>query len=229
MIGRNSDGEITFNVDDRDEMVSALKEIFATTAVGRNYKKNYYTKETGDADHEKLVKAATLVAGSENISQSHLVRALTLLLDSGEIQPKDFTQAAPLEEPQEDTRPRDKNGKLLNESQLRYREYRQFAETASMDAINKRKRTDPGFASYVRKAYEAEVKQPIGDGVVPEGQSKLPRHDVSQTLVDFARKYNAEPITNLRPKGGFVTLAGEQIRWSDFQSLLTKATEAHLI
>ena len=34
---------------------------------------------------------------------------------------------------------------------------------------------------------------------------------------------------HLKPKGGFVILAAEQISWTGFNALLNKATEAHLI
>jgi hypothetical protein len=69
----------------------------------------------------------------------------------------------------------------------------------------------------------------IGDAVVPQGTSKLPRIEPTQDLVDFARKFRAKPSQNLRPKGGFVMLAGEQIPWTRFQQLITKATEVHLL
>jgi len=98
-----------------------------------------------------------------------------------------------------------------------------------MAEINRRKQTDPGFASFVVKNVQRELQQGVGDAVTPAGTSQLPRHDVNQSLAEFARKYHAEPIVNLKPKGGFVTLAGEQMTWANFQTLLNRATDAHLI
>jgi hypothetical protein len=65
---------------------------------------------------------------------------------------------------------------------------------------------------------------------VPEGQVALPRTtQLSGRLVEFAKKYAVEPVANLRPRAGFVTLAGEQIPWAIFQKTLNEATEAGVI
>ena len=160
-----------------------------------------------------------------------MTKALQLLIDSGEIQPKDFAPSAHLEEPVEDLRPRDKNGKLLTESQRQWSEYRQFTETASMEEVNRRKCTDAGFASFVRKNYEREAAQEIGDAVVPVGQSNAQQtsKQISGALVDFANAYRTEPSQNLFPKGGFVTLAGRRIPYSQFIDQVNAATAAGLI
>ena len=71
-----------------------------------------------DEDAEKILSAAIRVAGGELVSARDLVRALELLIDSGLIQPKNVAQSTQLEEPAEDTRPRDKNGKLLTTEQI---------------------------------------------------------------------------------------------------------------
>jgi hypothetical protein len=75
--------------------------------------------------------------------------------------------------------------------------------------VTRRKQSDPSYAAYVRKALQAEMSQEIDGAVTPAGQPTT-KVRVSQELTDFARKYNKEPIANLRPKGGFVTLDGEQ-------------------
>src|SRR5258708_17917156 len=106
MIARSQDGQITFTVDDRDEVISALKEVFRTTDVGKLYLKDFYTKEKGDDHAEKILGAAIQIAGSQNISVQHLTRALELLTDSSEIQAHLAQQAAQLEEPEPDTRPK---------------------------------------------------------------------------------------------------------------------------
>ncbi len=230
MLSKNSEGEIIFSaVDDRDELVSALKEILATTSVGQDYKKNYHTRERSDEDGEKIVAAAIQIAGDSMISSRHLQHALTLLIDSGEIQPRVAVQAAELEEPAEDTRPRDKNGKLLTPPQIAWSEMTTFAQTATPDAIRQRRHTDSVFADFVRTNLRREMaEQPVGDGVVPAGQPTT-KARASHELVDFARKYNAEPIANLRPKGGFVRLEGEQLTWATFNDLLSRASAANLL
>jgi hypothetical protein len=73
MIGRNEEGQITFNVDDRDEVIAALKEVFRTTDVGKLYLKDFYTKERGDDHAEKILGAAIQLAA--RISQSNTLPA----------------------------------------------------------------------------------------------------------------------------------------------------------
>jgi hypothetical protein len=118
MITRDSEGQIRFHcVEDESEVTSALKEMFNSTEIGRDYKTNYYTKQTGDSDYEKLIKAAVQIAGGEMISIGDLTRALTLLIDSGELRSKHLTQAAQLVEPEEDNRPKGRDGKPLTDAQ----------------------------------------------------------------------------------------------------------------
>jgi hypothetical protein len=229
MIGRNTEGDVTFTIDDRDELVSSIKEILTTTEIGQTYNKLYYAKERGDDDAAKMVAAAQQIAGGPNISIRHLTRALELLIDSGELQPKNVAQSAQLEEPAEDLRPRDENGKLLTQAQLDWSEMTAFAQTATPDAIRQRRHTDSAFAEFVRTNLRREMQEePVGDAVTPLGQSTT-KARASQDLVDFARKYTLEPTTNLRPKGGYVTLAGETISWAVFNDLFSKATAARLL
>jgi hypothetical protein len=229
MISRTQDGEIVFHaIDDRDELVSALKEILTTTEIGQLYKKDFYTKARADEDAEKLVSAAMQIAGGTMISSRHLEHALDLLITSGEVKTKNLPQAAQLEEPEPDTRPRGRDGKVLTESQLRYQEYRVWSETASSDERKRRMSSDPNYASYVRKAYQAEMDQEIGGSVTPLGQpTKKAR--TSKDIEAFAQKFLVEPSSNLRPKNGMVSLGGELIPWNTFQDLLNKATAAGAI
>jgi hypothetical protein len=228
MIARNQDGQITFTVDDRDEVISALKEVFRTTDVGKLYLKDFYTKERGDDHAEKILAAAIQISGSQNISVQHLTRAVELLLDSGEIQPRVAVQAAQLEEPEPDTRPKGRDGKPLSDSQLKWQEYRIWSETASSSERKLRTQSDPGYATYVRKAYQAEMDQEIGGAVTPLGQPTT-KARASKELESFAQKFLVEPSSNLRPKNGMVSLAGEQISWPAFNELLSKATAARLL
>ncbi len=229
MIQRDSQGQIRFHYEEDDnEVASALKNILANTEVGRDYKANYNTNATGAADYVKILNAAVAIAGGPMITEDILLHALTLLIDSGEIKSKNRTQAVQLDEPEEDTRPRDKNGKLLTPQQIQWSSFRQFAETVSMAEISRRKASDPEFANFVRKNLEREMAQEIGDRVEPAGQSTT-KTRVNQELTEFARKYNQEPSQNLRPRGGFVLLAGEQIPYPQFIELVNKATAARLL
>ncbi len=233
MITRNNDGEIVFSVDESEEFEGALKEVLATTEIGQEYRKEYFTKERADEDAGKLVDAAVEVAkdttGKPLISRPILERALTLLIDSGKIQPKNLQTAQQLEEPEVDTCPRDKNGKLLTDVQIKFGEMTRFAETATPDAIRQRRHTDGAFADFVRHNLRLEMQsQEVGDAVVPAGASTT-KARASKELVDFAQKFLREPSANLRPKNGMVSLAGEQIAWPTFNDLLSRASAANLI
>lgn len=228
MIGRNTEGDITFTIDDREELVSSFKEIFATTDVGRNYKKNYFTKDRSDDDCAKMIAAAQQIAGGPNISIRYLTRALELLIASGELQPKNIAQAVPLEEPEVDNRPRGRDGKPLTDSQLKWQEYRTWSESASSSERKLRMQSDPGYATFVRKAYQAEMNQEIGDAVTPSG-APTTKVRASQDLVSFVQKFHAEPSQNLRPRNGVVLLAGEQVSYPRFIELVNAATNARLL
>jgi hypothetical protein len=220
--------EIVFTVDERDEIVQSLKEIFGTTEVGRDYKKNFYSAESADADLEKILSAAVLVAGGPNISVSSMTRGLQLLMDSGEISPKNPATSSELQEPEEDLRPRDRNGKPLTESQIAWKAMAEWTNTHSMQEVNARKRTDPQYAAFVRKAYDSEVTHEIPDAVVPAGE---PTNSVKQTeaLRRFVELYNRTPISALKPINGMITLDGDTVPYAEFQRLIVRATNAGLI
>jgi hypothetical protein len=229
MISRNSDGDITFTIDDRDELVSSFKEIFTTTDIGRDYKTNYYTKDRADEDAAKMVGAAQQLAGGPNISIRHLTRALELLVDSGELKAKNLTQAVQLVEEPEDLRPKDKNGKLLTSEQISWGEMSRFAATATADQVRQRKNIDGKFREFIATNLRREMAEtPVGDAVTPAGQPTT-KARASKELESFAQKFLVEPSVNLRPKNGMVSLAGELIPWPTFNELLSKATAARLL
>lgn len=234
MITRNNDGEFVFSVDETEEFEGALKEVLSTTEIGKLYKKEYYVEARGDEDAGKLVDAAITVAedltGKPLISRSILERALTLLIHSGKIRPKNLQTAQQLEEPEVDTRPRDKNGKLLTDAQIKFGEMTRFAETATPDAIRQRRHTDRAFADFVRHNLRLEMQsQEVGDAVTPAGQQPTTKTRASKELIDFAQKFLKEPSANLRPKNGMVSLAGEQLPWPTFNDFLSRASAANLI
>lgn len=232
MIRTNSEYQVTFDpFEDRHELVGALKEIVNGTEVGQRYKADFYSSEREDEDLDKLIRSAQLLSGETNISANDLRKALVLLLDSGELQPREFVAVTKLEEPEPDVRPRDKNGKLLTQQQIEWAEYRQFAESHSSADCRKRARTDSGFANFMRKNLEREMSQPVGDAVVPEGQANSQRtsRQTSGDLVSFVHAFRAEPSENLRPKGGFVLLSGRKIPHSQLIEQIEAATNAGLL
>jgi hypothetical protein len=226
MISRNSAGEITFTIDDREELVSSFKELFTTTDVGRDYKTNYYTKERSDDDCAKMIAAAQQIAGGPNITVRHLTSALELLISSGEIQQKNVVQSAQLDEPEVDNRPRGRDGKLLTDSQIKWQEYGVWSQTANSSERKIRMNSDPGYATFVRKSLQAEMTHEI-DGAVQVGPTSKAK--ATKELEAFAQKFLVEPSSNLRPINGMVSLAGEKIPWPTFNDLLNKATAARLL
>jgi hypothetical protein len=229
MIRQNSEGQITFHaIEDSNEVISALDEVIQTTPIGRQYVSDDCVAADGSDGFKQIVEAAMQIAGGPTITAGNIAHALTLLIDSGELRPKKAKQSKQLAEPEVDTTPRDKNGKALTESQLKWSSFRQFAEQASMAEINRRKASDPEFANFVRKNLEREMSQEVGDAVTPAG-SPTANKRANQDLVDFVRKYHAEPSQNLRPRGGFVHLDGQQLPYSQFIELVNAATNARLL
>lgn len=228
MIGRNEAGEFTFTVDERTEVIDGLKEVFMTP-VGLEYKRSFYVPENGDADLEKILKAAQLVAGGPNITVGAMLRGLELVLDAGEIQPNDFAAAEPeLVEPEEDTRPRDKNGKLLTAVQIAYAEHVEYANSHSAEECRRRARSDAEFGKFMRKQLSAEMSQPIGDAVTPAGEPEKKSRETLE-LRKFVTDFQNTPSDLLKPRGGYVTIGGQQMRWSDYRATLEKAAQAGLL
>jgi hypothetical protein len=221
-------GEILFNLQNDQEWIDALKSLFKETEIGQQYKSDYYVKENSQSDADQLLDAVEILFPLEDnhASLNQLAAALRNLILSGAIQPKDKEEEELLEAPQVDLTPRDRNGKALTQAQLDWSEMTRFANESTMDAIRQRKNIDPKFRTFMATNLRREMQeQPVGDGVTPEGQVPEARgSQPSLYLIEFARKYAKEPVANLRPRGGFVTLAGEQMPWANYQDLLTKAT-----
>jgi hypothetical protein len=221
-------GHVVFSTDEEGEIESAIRHITNTTEVGIDFKKNYYQKDHADWFYDKLVAAACQVSGGNFIGEHHLQHAMTLLIQAGEFRPKVAPEAAQLAEPEEDNTPRDKNGKPLTQAQIAWGEMTRFAETASMADISRRKASDPAFANFVRKSLQQEMVHEIDGAVTPIGQPTT-KTRANQDLIEFAHKYNTEPIANLKPRGGFVLLGGEQIPYNQFIEMVNKATAARLL
>ena len=154
-----------------------------------------------------------------------IAAAFNLLIKAGQLQPREITQVTPVEEPVEDTRPRGRDGKVLTPEQLNWASMRQFAETASMAEVNARKASDPVFAAYVRKAYEAEMSQEVGDAVVPAGQTTTKGRSNQESRA-FAEAYARTPSSDLFAKGGFVVVGGQKMSVTEFETAFNKAVAA---
>jgi hypothetical protein len=100
-----------------------------------------------------------------------------------------------------DNTPRDKNGKPLSESQLRWSEYRQFSESHSSSECRARARTDSGYRDFLHTNLVREfADQPVGDAVVAIGTQAV-RQDktrVTQDLREFAQAYRLAPTSEVK-------------------------------
>src|SRR5438874_163115 len=228
MVTRDSQGALRFDVAD-EEVLVAMDEVMSSTDIGQLYVEEYLTVESSSADIEKVKAAAVRIAGGPQISADDMARALSLLIENGQIRPKNFKVVTPVEAPEPDTTPRDKRtGKPLTEAQLAWGEMMRFATEASADAIRQRQHKDFRFVEFMQHHLRQEMRAtPVADGVVPIGQSQGKK--ATPELIAFAQKYTKEPSNNLRPRGGYVSLAGEQIGYQDFLRQVDAATAAGLI
>ncbi|MGB7282883.1 MAG: hypothetical protein WBE13_11525, partial [Candidatus Acidiferrum sp.] len=165
------------------------------------YLEHYSPVEDKD-EHARLICQAIDTLYPDNDAQvtvGMLAQSLRTLIDSGKIK---FTgeEEAPLEEPVIDERPRDKNGVVLNESQLRYREYRIWSEQASAAEVNLRKKSDPGYASYVRQALQAEMSAtPVADGVENLNANRTRQsRGVAEDVRAFATRYRTMSVSDAK-------------------------------
>ena|SRR5438105_6860327 len=229
MFTRDTNGTLRFVVSDTEEFISAMDEIMTGTDIGQLYVEKYLTVETAPADNERVKAAAVRIAGGPQISADDMARALSLLIENGQIRPKNFKPVTPVEAPEPDTTPRDKRtGKPLTAAQLAWGEMTRFANESSADAIRQRRHVDPRFAEFMRHHLRLEMQAtPVADGVVPIGQSQGKK--ATPELIAFAQKYTKEPSANFRPRGGYVSLAGEQIPYQVFLQQVDAATAAGLI
>lgn len=200
---RNTDGVLIFDfaadTDERQEAFNMLMELPSCA----KYLEHYDPIEDGD-EHARLIREALDTLYPKNDAKftvRQLELALKMLTRSGAIkfsrdeEPALEAPAAPVI----DTTPRDKNGVILNESQLRYREYRIWSEQASAAEVNLRKKNDPGYASYVRKALQAEMSIPVGDSVENLNANRTPQtKSVPDDVRAYAVRYRTLSVSDAR-------------------------------
>jgi hypothetical protein len=194
--------EILFDLHDETEWIDALKSLFKETEIGQEYRRDFYIRENSQEDADKLLDAVEILSPREDghATINQLSAALRNLILSGALQPKDKEEEEPLEAPVLDTRPRTKNGDLMNESQLRYREYREWSEQASAAEVNLRRRSDPGYASYVIKAMQEEMRStPVGDGAENLNANRQPQNSgVPADVRTYATRYRTMSASDVR-------------------------------
>lgn len=167
---RGADGDVYFDVK-TDEQTDLLRSLMDETESGKKAVLkgiDFFSSKEGEKFRDALYDAieTLFVIENEHISVRQAEVALRNLLLAGEIHSEDEeVEDDILEAPIEDTTLRDKNGKPLTAQQLKWQEFRQFAEQASMAEVNLRKKSDPEFANFVRKNLEREMQQPVGDSV----------------------------------------------------------------
>jgi len=142
-----------------------------------------------------------------------ILEATQAKLDREEVTLPEFTLVArqlwmigelkkkPVEPTPVDNTPRDKNGKPLSESQLRWSEYRQFSESHNSAECKARAQTDSGYREFVHTNLMREfAEQPVGDAVVSVGTQAV-RQDktrVTQELREFAQAYRLAPTSEVK-------------------------------
>ena len=106
-----------FDVNDGEQLAAEIDDLFARSEIFKQYVRDYYSQEEFENHFEMLRATAKRVAGGDEVDDTILERALYLLITAGKIKPRKAA-AAPIEETPVDDRPRDKNGKLLSQSQI---------------------------------------------------------------------------------------------------------------
>lgn len=231
---RGSDGDIYFDVK-TDEQTDLLRSLMNDTETGKKAvlkSIDFFSHKEGETFRDLLYDAieTLFVVENEHISVRQAEAALRNLLLAGEIHSEDEeVEDDLLEEPVEDLTPRDRNGAPLNSSQLAWREFGEWSASHSSSECKLRARSDDAYGVFFRKQFEREFgATEVGDAVVPAGQSSRSQAPTAE-LRDFARQYLVEKSDNLRPRNGLVTLAGRQMAYAHFNTLVEQASAAGLL
>jgi hypothetical protein len=227
----NDESEILFNLDDEGDCADAFKSLYEETAIGQRYIAEFYDGDKDGKNQRKILRAVDTLFSQDDdhYTVAQLVKALETVIKSGQIRPVEEDEDDVLEAPVVDLTPRDRNGKPLNSAQLLWKSYREWSETHTSSECQARARSEEAYGKFYRTNLTREfAAEQVGDAVSPAGQVAHTAQATPQ-LVQFVKDYNRETVTNLKPRAGFVTLAGEQIPWATYQDLLNKATAAHLL
>lgn len=227
--------EILFDLNEESDCADVFQSLLAETAIGRRYVADFYDGN-GDgsedsADRRKVLRAVDTLFNHEDnhYTLAQLAKAFETVIKSGQIRPRAEEEDEVLEEPVVDTTPRGKDGKPLTGSQIAWREFGEWSAAHTSSECKARANSDEAYGKFYRTNLTREfAEQPVGDAVQPAGQVARSTQ-ATQQLVQFVKDYHREPSVNLKPKGGFVSLAGEQLSWTLFQETLNKAAAAGLL
>jgi hypothetical protein len=229
MIRRNTDGDFTWNIREEDDLRDLFQEALATP-IGQRFKDDYYVAEKEGEYTTLWINTMKRLQG-DTVTLVCALHALRLLMDSGEFVPKNQTAYTPLSElvPEVEV-PKDKNGKPLTDAQLKWRAFGEFEKTHSVAECRARAQRESDFGTFYRKLIEGQWSDvESSGGAVRLNERSTNARKAGAALQEFARLYLKEPIANLRPKGGFVTLGGEQIDVASFTELQSAAAAKGLI
>ena len=229
MIRDEATQELMFDLNDEGD----CREAFAAlrdTPIGQKYVSEYFTEENSDSDASKILRAVSIIFNIDpedaHTSINQLAAALEKVILSGKIRPVNRQQAAPLPVPVAvDTTPK------LTGSQQAWKSFREWSDAHSSSECKLRARSDEAYGKFYRTNLVREfAEQPVGDAVEAAGGSQVSRStQISGPLVEFARLYEKEPVQNLKPKGGMVSLDGRQLTWAQFNEQLEAAIAAGVI
>jgi len=95
---------------------------------------------------------------------------------------------------------KDKNGRPLSESQLRWSEYRQFSETHSSEECKNRAKVDAEYASFRRTNFEREAQQTPSTQFQIAGQALMTesKPKITPELVTWSEEYRRTPMEKVR-------------------------------
>jgi hypothetical protein len=230
MLRKNEQGDFTWEIRDDDDTKDLFGEILQTP-IGKRFKQDFFSPEK-DAEYTELWRnTIEKISKSKTTTLTIALHALRLLMDSGSFAPKNPTEYTPLAEPVPEVEvPKDKNGKPLTDAQLKWRAFGEYERTHSVADCRARAQRESDFGTYYRKKIEGQWAdvQSSGGAVLLNDRSTNARKS-GPALQEFARLYIKEPIANLQPKGGFVTLGGEQIDAATFRELQIAAASKGLI
>jgi hypothetical protein len=104
-----------------------------------------------------------------------------------------------------------------------------FYQAHTIEESRARAKHDPDYANFLQSWAQDQFDESLSDGgavVLSRPENAAP---ASAEVRAFAEQYNNTSITQIKPKGGVVTMSdGTKYSWSQFQTLLAKATQARL-
>lgn len=225
MLRRTPEGDVIDVPEDEFlKAKEATRKWLRETEEGRQFRDYYLT----DQNAEKLrqqIEFHNLPVDFQN-----LTFAFTILRDSGQLTTEEQEEAAREAEAEAaDTRPRDRKGRLLSESQIEWGEMTRWADEHSAEECRQRARSDPKFAQFRHTNLVREMNAAPIDGAVPEPITHEATAAERQELEEFARAFVQSPASSRKPIMGIVTLAGKTYRYPAFITLVNRCAEAQLI